>query len=109
MHFRWIKYYSPLFFFLGAFISFYYRGWLGFFPVCIAFAGIPLLELLLKPNDQNLTAIEEEMVKKDVVYDYILYVFFFLQLIALLCFLYTVSQDFIILIDIIFFIVSGFE
>jgi alkane 1-monooxygenase len=99
MHFRWIKYYSPLFFFLGAFISFYYRGWLGFFPVCIAFAGIPLLELLLKPNDQNLTAIEEEMVKKDVIYDYILYVFFFLQLIALLCFLYTVSQHSLSILD----------
>ncbi len=99
MHLRWIKYYTPLFFILGAFIAFHYRGWLGFFPVCIAFAGIPLLELLLKPNDQNLTAIEEELVKKDVVYDYILYVFFILHLIALLCFLFTVTQASLSLLD----------
>lgn len=99
MHLRWIKYFSPTLFILGAFISFIYQNWIGFLPVCIAFAGIPLLELLLKPNDENLTAIEEELAKKDIVYDYILYVFFILHLIALFFFLHTVSQDSLSILD----------
>ena len=52
-----------------------------------AFVFLPLAELFMKPNTENLTGTEEEMAKKDKIYDYMLYFFVFLQFVTLWIFL----------------------
>ncbi len=42
-------------------------------PVIWSYIIIPAFELFIKPDNTNLDAAEEEMVKKDPVYDYLLY------------------------------------
>ncbi len=59
----------PILFIAG--ISF--GAWLNFGVVIFAFGFIPLMELLIKPNAENLDAVELEMRREDRSYDYILY------------------------------------
>ena len=72
----WIKsfkYLSPFIVLAGAFIAFQKTGLLTFMPVIYAFGVIPLLELFLKPDASNFSAAEEEIVKANKAYDFILY------------------------------------
>ncbi len=71
MSIRAFKYASPFFAFFYAFIAFNSRGWLTFLPVIWSYLIIPAAELFIKPNDANMDAAEEEMVKKDRLYDYL--------------------------------------
>lgn len=50
-----------------------YGGWLNFGVAIFAFGFIPLMELLVKPNAENLDAAELEMRREDRSYDYLLY------------------------------------
>ena len=68
-----LKYTTPLVLFVLAWIAFNSHGWVCLLPVFYAFGLIPLLELFLKPDAANLEAAEEELAKKDAVYDWILY------------------------------------
>jgi len=83
-----------------AYISFTYTGIGAFAVVIYAYAFIPLLELLLKPDERNLTETEEEMVKKDKIYDWYLYVLIPIQYILLLYFLYSLKDPTLTWIDI---------
>jgi alkane 1-monooxygenase len=93
MQFRAFKYLSPIIVYVGAFFSFTYTGWLCFLPFIYAFAVIPLLELLIKPDEVNLSAAEEAIVKEDRSYDYVLYLIVFLQIPTLFYFLYHLKID----------------
>jgi alkane 1-monooxygenase len=84
---RAFKYIIPFIFFLGAIRSFNSTGWVIWIPMIIAWVAIPLLELLLKPNRVNMTAAEEEMAKKNKVFDWLLYAIVILQFLALYEFL----------------------
>ena len=48
---------------------------------------IPLVELLIKPDKKNMTAAEQEVAKKDRLYDYMLYSFVLLQFVSVYIFL----------------------
>jgi alkane 1-monooxygenase len=48
---------------------------------------LPLAELFIKPTDKNLTAAEEELAKKDRLYDFLLYIIVPVQFITLYYFL----------------------
>lgn len=89
---RALKYCYPFFLFVYAWVAFTYQGWLSFFPVIWAYAIIPLWELFVKPDPANLEAAEEEMVKNDPVYDYILYATVPLHYASLIYFLYSFQQ-----------------
>jgi alkane 1-monooxygenase len=78
--------------FLYAWIAFTYQGWLTFLPVIWSYAVIPLMELFIKPDHSNLDAVEEEMVKADRVYDYLLYATAPLHYAFLLYFLFSLQQ-----------------
>lgn len=87
MKVRALKYLLPFIFFAGAIWSFHTTGWMVWIPMIIAWAIIPLLELVLKPDPANMSAAEEEMAKKNKVYDGLLYAVVLLQYAALYFFL----------------------
>lgn len=54
---------------------------------------IPLTELFITPDVKNMDAAELELAKKDRIYDYMLYLFVFLQFAALSLFLTSLKTD----------------
>lgn len=92
MKVRALKYLTPFIVFITAWISFNSTGWWSFLPILYAFAVIPLLELLIKPDPVNLEAAEEEMAKHDRLYDIILYMVLFLHIPLLIYFLLTIGD-----------------
>ena len=52
-----------------------------------AWVVMPVAELFLSPDKKNLSAVEEELAKKDRLYDYLLYAIVILQFVALFIFL----------------------
>ena len=93
MQVRPLKYIIPFLFFAGALRSFTHTGWIIWLPLIMAWIIIPLLELLISPNPVNMSAAEEEMAKKDKVYDIILYLVVPLQYTALYVFLDGIKND----------------
>ena len=93
------KYISPFLILAAAWFAFQYNGIVTFIPVLYAFGFIPLLELLLPPQIQNLSAVEEEVAKADKTYDYILYAIVPLQYILLISFLFSFQQQNLTWID----------
>lgn len=79
--------------FLFAWIAFNAGGWLTFLPVIWAYFVIPFTELFVKPDPRNVDAAEEEMVKADRTYDFILYAVVPLHYASLLMFLFSLQQD----------------
>ena len=87
MKIRAFKYLSPVTIYFLAYFSFAGTGWLTWSPMIYAWIIIPLAELLIKPDEKNLNAAEEEVAKKDKLYDYMLYFFVVIQFVALYIFL----------------------
>lgn len=90
---RAFKYASPLIVYLGAWNSFSVTGWQVWMPLVYAWIVIPLIELLIKPDPENMDATEEELAKKNRTYDILLYMIVLLQYAILFKFLYTMSSD----------------
>lgn len=91
MRLRVFKYSSPLLLYTAALLSFFASGFLVWIPLLYAWLLIPALELLLKPDEHNLSAAEEELTKNDRIYDWLLYMIVPLQYLSLACFLYNVT------------------
>ncbi len=87
MNVKAFKYLSPLTIYVLAGISFTQQGWLTWGTMLYAWAIIPFTELFINPSEKNLDAAEEEMAKKDKVYDYMLYLIVIFQFAALFLFL----------------------
>jgi alkane 1-monooxygenase len=100
MPIRAIKYLSPLVMFVLAWFAFQGTGWICFAPLLYAYVFIPTLELFIQPDPKNMSAAEEEVAKKDAVYDWILYAVVPLQYAALLLFLFSFQQEGLQWIDI---------
>ncbi len=81
------------------FISFNTTGWLTFLPVIFSFAIIPLLELAFKPDPSNLSEAEEEIRKKDPIYDWQIYLMVPLQCVFVYLFLTSISEPGLALSD----------
>lgn len=54
-------------------IAFLYQGFWSWFPMIYAFAIIPLMELMFPAKTENLTKVEEELIKNDPFYDWMIY------------------------------------
>jgi len=93
MKVRALKYAIPFIFFLGAYRSFSVTGWQVWIPIVIAWIIIPLLELFIKPQEQNMNSAEEEMAKADKTYDILLYLTVVFQYGLLIKFLYVMTND----------------
>ncbi|MBK8611363.1 MAG: alkane 1-monooxygenase [Chitinophagaceae bacterium] len=92
MQIRAYKYLSPLIIYVLAALAFTGNGWITFSPLLYAWVLMPLAELFIKPDNKNLGAAEEELVKNDRVYDYLLYGIVVLQFIALYVFLNSMKD-----------------
>ncbi len=99
MSLRAFKYASPFLAFIYSYIAFSSRGWLTFLPVIWSYLIIPAVEFFIKPDDTNLDAAEEEMVKKDRVYDYLLYMVPVFLYASLIIFLFSLKQPGLHFID----------
>ncbi len=93
MRVKAFKYVTPITVYLLAFLAFTGRGWLTWLPMIHAWVLIPIAELFIKPDDKNLDAAEEELVKKDRVYDHLLYIIVAIQFAALYYFLTSMKTS----------------
>jgi len=87
MNIRAFKYLSPITIYILAYVAFTSDGIYTWLTMVYAWVFIPVVELLISPNKKNLTAAEEEVAKKEKLYDYMLYIFVVLQFAALYIFL----------------------
>ena len=101
MSVRAFKYFSPFIIYIGAFRAFTTTGWQIWLPLVYAWIAIPAIELFLRPDTANLNEAEEELVKKDKIYDVLLYMVVPLQYATLILFLFSMSHDVLTPIDII--------
>ena len=92
MHIRAFKYYSPLIIYAGALLSFSAHGFICYITLIYAWIAIPLIELFINPGNRNLSSAEEEIIKKNKWYDFILYAIVFLQFLALFLFLHSMRD-----------------
>lgn len=92
MQVRAFKYLSPLIVYMLAWIAFTGKGWLTWSPMIYAWILLPLTELFITPDEKNLTTAEEELVKKDRIYDYLLYIIVIIQFIVLYKFLTSMQN-----------------
>lgn len=99
--FKYIKYLNPLIIYFLAFISFTNTGFLCWLVIIYSWVFIPVLELFIKPDASNMSAAEEELSKKDNLYDYLLYLIVFIQIPTLIFFLYSFTGTQLATIDII--------
>jgi len=74
------------------YISFTQTGWITFIPVIISFLLVPVLELIIKPDAQNLTEAESEIVANDPLYDFFIYLVIPVQFCLVIFFLYGISE-----------------
>lgn len=91
MQTRIFRYLSPFLLYYGAIAAFLNSGFIVWLPVIYAWVFIPLIELFIKPNENNLSEAEEELLKKNVWYDVLLYLVVPFQFFALSLFLYVVT------------------
>lgn len=92
MRLRIFKYASPLLLYLGAIQSFATTGFIVWLPLLYAWIIIPLLELIIEADAQNMSAAEEELAKKDPAYDWLLYLIVPLQYFSLGLYLYDITH-----------------
>ncbi len=78
-------------YFLG-YIAFTNSGVFCWIPLIFTFFFVPTLEFLISPDPHNLTDAEEQIVKSNIFYDFILYLVLPLQFLALIVFLKGFQQ-----------------
>jgi alkane 1-monooxygenase len=86
-----LKYLSCYLVPLSAWIAIEYPATLAFLPVAFSFGFLPLLELFLPANSNNLSETEEKFRLSDRSYDFILALSFPIQWSLLIYFIYSVS------------------
>ena len=82
-----LKYLSVLSLPLTVHIALTSTGVLTFLPVLFFFGFVPLLELMLKPDNENLETRERELVANDKTYDWLIYLMLPVQIFFLVYFL----------------------
>jgi alkane 1-monooxygenase len=88
---RVFKYLSPFILYFGAIVSFLNSGFFVWLPLIYSWFLIPLIELFIKPDESNLSQAEEELARKNILYDVLLYLVVPFQYFALGLFLYVAT------------------
>ena len=90
---RSLKYiFAPLSIAFFAYISFTQRGMFTYSAFLYAYAFIPLAEFFLKNDETNLSEIEEQLAKRNRIYDVVLYFSFLIHLVLLVKFLFCLQD-----------------
>ena len=90
---KYLKYTNPLIIYALAIISFTQTGLLCWLAMIYAWVFVPSIELLIKPNEENMNDAEEELAKHDRGYDYLLYLVVLVQIPTLIFFLYSFTYS----------------
>lgn len=85
------KYLSPFILYVGAIASFLNSGFVVWLPLLYAWFFIPLIELFIRPDESNLSQAEEELARKNIWYDLLLYLVVPFQYFSLGLFLYVIT------------------
>jgi alkane 1-monooxygenase len=93
MHARSLKYISPLLVYALAVIALTQHGIYCWPAIIYAWIFIPVAELFIKPDASNMNAVEEELAKKDRVYDWMLYLAVILLYPTLILFLFSMKEE----------------
>jgi len=101
MHFHRLKYFTALSVPLSVFLSIYLKGYYSFTALIFLFGVIPIMELFFSGTEKNLSKIEQAIVKKDPLYDIILYIMVPIQYGLLGYYLYTMKTADLMLFEII--------
>ncbi len=92
MNVKFIKYASPLILYALAVVAFASTGFYSWLALLYAWLFIPVIELILAPDNENMDAVEEEMAKKDKRYDVVLYAMVILLYPVLFIFLRSMQE-----------------
>ena len=88
-----LKYLSPLAVYLLALLSFAGNGFVCWLALIYAWILIPLTEIFIHEDPSNMLEAEEEVARKNKLYDYILYSIVILQFMALYIFLWQMKNS----------------
>jgi alkane 1-monooxygenase len=91
MMLRPLCYLTPYFLYVLAYFAFTRSGFYCWVPLIYLFFLVPLVELLIKPNTQNLSESQEEEAKSNSLFDFVLWITVPLQVGALYLFLTSVD------------------
>lgn len=95
MNIKALKYLSPVIVYVLAWLAFTQTGWLTWCPMLYAWVLLPLAELFINPDAKNMSAAEEDLAKKNSIYDYMLYIIVILQFAMLYKFLTVIQQPYL--------------
>jgi alkane 1-monooxygenase len=90
---RPLRYITPYFLYVLAFLAFTTTGIYCWVPLIYLFFLIPLVELLIKPDSENLTETQEEEAKSNPIFDFVLWLTVPLQIGALYLFLTSLDAS----------------
>ena len=93
MSFKFLKYFSAFLSVVVILISILVGGPWVFFAMFYAFMLIPALELFMDGSDENYTKVEEEVLKKDIKFDLLVWVIVPVQWAMMIIFLYKVGNQ----------------
>ncbi|HRN94585.1 MAG TPA: alkane 1-monooxygenase [Chitinophagales bacterium] len=92
MNYRFLKFLSPLLSVVAIFVSLLAGGAWTYFSVFYAFFLIPFMELFMNGTEENMNKQEEELAKKDIGYDIVIWLIVPVQLAIMALFFYQISQ-----------------
>ncbi len=87
-----LKYMNVLIIPVLTYVSFNSYGWLAFSPIIYGFVIVPLLELFVAADPSNLSEAEEELRKKNPVYDWQVYLMIPIQCVFVYLFLKSIGE-----------------
>lgn len=90
---RPLRYITPYLLYVLAFLAFSKTGFYCWVPLIYLFFLIPLVELLIKPDSQNLSEVEEAEAKSNPIFDFVLWLTVPLQIAALYLFLTSLDAS----------------
>jgi len=93
MNWKAFKYTTPILIYALSVNAFFAKDIGIFLPLIVVWIGIPLMELMFRPDPSNMDAAEEEIAKADKTYDYLLYMIVPMQYVALYLFLNSFTQE----------------
>lgn len=96
---RILKYFIPFILFAGAWLSYHAVGIACWASILFSFLFIPIAELFLPADEQNLSVEDELAAKNNSVYDLVLYIAFGLHLLCLYYYLDQVADPHITMLD----------
>lgn len=93
MNLKFVKYFASFISVVAILFSIVAGGIWTYFALFYAFVLVPTLELFMRGNTENFDKLEEEIIKKDVKYDLLVWIIVPIQYAMLIFCLYRISHD----------------